>query len=124
LTNVRILGSKAHKEMPSIYNWADIYVLPSFTEGMPVAMLEAMACQKPVIVTPVGVIPELLRNEVHALIIPCGDIQKLIDAIRRLASNKELRERIAVNGRNLVSEKFNNYIEIHLEVYAELLGAS
>lgn len=123
LENVEMIGSKAHIEMPSVYNDADIFVLPSFTEGMPVAMLEAMACQKPVIVTPVGVIPELLKNEVHALIIPSGDVSGLINAIQRLTRDRDLRERIAANGRKLVLEKFSNYIEIHLKAYARLLSS-
>jgi len=88
---------------------------------MPVAMLEAMACQKPVVVTPVGVIPELLKNEVHALIIPSGDVSELINAIQRLTTDRGLREGIAANGRKLVLEKFSNYIEIHLKAYARLL---
>jgi len=121
LRNIKIVGSKAHIEMPSIYHAADIFVLPSFTEGMPVAMLEAMACQKPVIVTPVGVVPELLKDEVHALIIPSGDVDRLVEAIERLVKNRALRERIAVNGQKLVSEKFCHYTQDHLKVYENLL---
>lgn len=50
--------------------WADIYILPSYNEGLPIAILEAMACGMPVITTPVGGIPELVRDGMNGTLIP------------------------------------------------------
>jgi glycosyltransferase involved in cell wall biosynthesis len=123
LKNLKLLGSKPHTEMPKIYNQADVFVLPSFTEGAPVSMLEAMACGLPTIVTPVGIIPELMVNRIHALIIPKGDAKALATAINQLFEDEELKEKIQRNGRELILKKFSGYVERHLKVYKNLVSA-
>ncbi len=118
---VRFLGIKPHSEMPEIYNSADIFVLPSFTEGVPVAMLEAIACGKPVIVTPVGIIPEIFHDKVHALIVPISDPHALAEAIRILKNKPDMGVKLASNARTVVFERFNSYIKQHIEAYYSVI---
>jgi glycosyltransferase involved in cell wall biosynthesis len=70
---------------------ADIYVLPSYNEGLPVSLLEAMSWRMPVITTRVGGIPELVRDGEDGVLIEAGNQSELTDAILKLARNTELR---------------------------------
>jgi len=118
---VKFLGLIPHSKMPEIYNDADVFVLPSFTEGAPVAVLEAISCGKPVIVTPVGIIPEVFKNGIDALIIPPGDHLALANAIRIL-KDPMIRERLAKNARAHVLKVFNSYIQQHIEAYSRIVA--
>jgi glycosyltransferase involved in cell wall biosynthesis len=69
----------------------DIFVLPSFSEGLPMAILEAFAWGIPVIATPVGSIPEVIRNNYNGLIVPVGDVPALAHALQRLIQDPGLR---------------------------------
>jgi glycosyltransferase involved in cell wall biosynthesis len=73
---------------------ADLFVLPSYFEGMPNAMIEAMAAGLPVVVTPVGNIADAVAHEVEGLISPPGDIQSLTEALARLIQDGSLRRRL------------------------------
>src|SRR5262249_1385971 len=65
----------------------DVFVLPSFSEGLPMAILEAFAWGIAVVATPVGSIPEVIEHERNGLIVPVGDVQALAQAIRRLVQD-------------------------------------
>lgn len=73
----------------------DLFVCTSLREGGPLTVLESIQLGKPVISTPVGVVPELFRDEVDLLIIPPQDSKKLAEAILRLAADPELAKRLA-----------------------------
>lgn len=83
---------------------ADIFCLPSFAEGIPVAIMEAMAIGLPVVTTYVGGVPELAINGETALVVPASNARELAGAIEQLATQPELRERLARNGRQRVCE--------------------
>jgi glycosyltransferase involved in cell wall biosynthesis len=87
------------EELNSMYRMADIYVLPSHHEGFPRTIWEAMANCLPVITTPVGAIPERLRNNVHAKFVTPYEVSELADVIKLVISDKLLR-------RNLISEGY------------------
>lgn len=70
---------------------ADIFVLPSYFEGLPVGLLEAMALGIPIVSTSVGGIPDLIEDRVHGLLVPPGDLSALGDAIGKLGSDVGLR---------------------------------
>ena len=86
---------------------ATIFVLPSFVEGMPMALLEAMSFGLPVIATPVGGVPEIVTHEVDGLLVPPGDIDALAAAISRLTSEPHLRERLGRAARETVTRRFS-----------------
>jgi glycosyltransferase involved in cell wall biosynthesis len=81
---------------------ADIFCLPSFSEGLPVSIMEAMATGVPVVTTWIAGIPELAENGVSALCVPPGRADALGQALRRLSDEPETREKLAHNGRERV----------------------
>jgi 1,4-alpha-glucan branching enzyme len=78
--------------LPYLYNACDIYVLPSFVEGMPLSIMEAMACGKPIVATSVSDVPILVKQGVNGIIIPPGNTDALAESIVYLAENPELRK--------------------------------
>lgn len=89
------------------YLIADIFALPSFVEGLPIALLEAMATGLPSISTNVYGIPEAVHNDETGLLIPPGDVISLADAIDRLCAGETLRLRIGNAGRQHVLKFFD-----------------
>ena len=104
--DVFFLGNVPHGSMPELYSLASIFVLPSLSESFPNAMLEAMAMEKPVVATRVGVIPEIIVNGETAIIVKPGETKQLADEIVRVLSDEKLLRRIAFNGRKLVTTEF------------------
>ena len=70
---------------------ADVYILPTYNEGLPLALLEAMSWGLPVITTPVSGIPDVVKDRQNGLIVEAGDIQQLADAIQLSIENEDLR---------------------------------
>lgn len=68
-------------------NWEDVYILPSYNEGLPIAILEAMAYAHPVISTPVGGIPEVVKNGQNGMLVKPGDTQNIAEAIKYYIEN-------------------------------------
>ena len=101
-----ISGSRSHIEVVSWINAADIFVLASYAEGLPNAVLEAMACRKPVIATDVGGIPEVAINNETALLVSPRQVPPLADAIGRLIQDSELRDRLGMAGNKRVKTHF------------------
>ena len=85
----------------------DVFVLPSRTEGCPIAILEAMAMGLPVVATNVGGNPELVVHNHTGILIPHGDEQKLSDAICELINNRERAREMGQNGRKRAFTTFH-----------------
>ncbi len=94
-SNVRMLGWVSGDDKLAAFTRAHIYVLPSYHEGLPIGILEALAAGLPVVTTPVGGIPEVVKDGVNGLIILPGDVQALATSILRLLDDAELRERMS-----------------------------
>ncbi len=90
-----------------MYESADLFVLASFAEGIPVVLMEAMAMEVPCIATNVNGIPELIRNEIDGLLVSPSDVDGLANAILRLMDNSELRQCFAQSARRRVLEAYN-----------------
>lgn len=84
-----------------------IFLLPSYHEGMPMALLEAMSWGVPVIATPVGGIPQIVTQEVNGLLIPPADIAALRAAIERLLEDPTLRVRLGNAARTTIVSGFS-----------------
>lgn len=82
---ITLVGGLPNHELPALYGWADVFVLSSLREGMPVVLAEALAAGLPVASTWVDGIPELIRDEVEGLLVPPDQPVRLADAIARLA---------------------------------------
>jgi glycosyltransferase involved in cell wall biosynthesis len=84
-----------------------IFVLPSYAEGMPMALLEAMSWGLPVIATPVGGIPQVVDHDVSGLLVGAGDTDGLAAQIERLLADPALRERLGANARARIETDFS-----------------
>ena len=83
-------------------NWADVYILPSFNEGLPIGILEAMAYGHPIISTPVGGIPEVLKDGVNGVMVEPGNVGQIANAISTFVEHKELVKEYGKNSLVLV----------------------
>lgn len=86
---------------------SDVFILPSFAEGVPVSLMEAMACGIPVIATQVGGIAELIETGETGLLVPPSDPAMLRDAIARYLDNYDLRKKVSRLGRKKVMSDFS-----------------
>lgn len=94
-------------DVPELLGCIDAYCLPSLWEGLSIALLEAMAAQKPVIVTPTDGTVELIRHEENGLIVPFESPRALAEAICRFQSDHPLRHHCAVAARSFVAQHYN-----------------
>ncbi len=92
--HVRILGWVRDDQKLDAFRRAHVFVLPSYAEGLPMAMLEAMAAGLPLITTPVGGIPEVVRDGEHGILIDPGDVEALAGSILALLRDEGLRARM------------------------------
>ena len=83
------------------------FLLPSYLEGMPMALLEAMSWGLPVVATPVGGIPQIVKNEVNGLLVPPADVAALTAAIARLLDDPALAERLGGAARATIERGFS-----------------
>lgn len=86
---------------------SDVLVLPSWAEGLPNAMIEAMAARLAVVVTRVGSVPDVVVDGEHALLVPPRDTTALVAALRRIIDDGPLRRRLADSGFALAAERFS-----------------
>lgn len=100
-------GSVNQDRIQEFYRQADIFVLASFAEGIPVVLMEAMAMEIPCVSTFVAGIPELIRNETDGILVPPSDDLALATAIKRLIEDSALRHRLGVAARRRVMEKYD-----------------
>lgn len=87
-------GHISSRELPHWLNSADLFVLPSLSEGRPNILIEAMSCGLPVVATRVGGITEMIRNNIDGILVPPKDPQSLATSIMPLISDPALRNRI------------------------------
>ena len=85
---------------------ADVVVLPSFMEGLPMVLIEAMALGKPAIASAVAGIPELVSDRVNGLLVRASDWRALADAMAELAGDPALRGRLGAAGAGIVAQEF------------------
>ena len=104
---VTLHGATSHARTRTLLQQADLFVLASFAEGVPVALMEAMAMQIPCISTFVAGIPELIRPEVEGLLVPPASVDKLTQAIQSLLDDSALRHTLATAGRAKVLADYN-----------------
>jgi glycosyltransferase involved in cell wall biosynthesis len=96
---VYLPGWQTAEQVHDLLDAADILFLPSHHEGLPMAILEAMASGVAVVASPVGAIPDAIVDGESGLLVPCGDVDALSKAILRLLRDPALRQRLASNAR-------------------------
>lgn len=104
---------------------ADIMVMPSKIEGLPGVILEALSCGKPVIASAVGGIPEVVHNDQNGYVIKEFEKATYISKIKKVLSDKTLREKMSQNAQKLIQEEFlMPKIAKHFEsIYKDILSA-
>jgi glycosyltransferase involved in cell wall biosynthesis len=105
---IEFVGELEPQEVMERLARADVFCLPSFAEGLPVSIMEAMAIGVPVVSTYIGGIPELAINERTALTVPAGDAAALADALQRMIEDPELRTRLAAAARAEIERNYQS----------------
>ncbi len=98
-----------------LLNLADAYILPSYNEGLPISVLEAMSYSLPVISTTVGGIPEILKNEENGFIMKPGDKDAIYNAIHTLMKDGKLRDQMGAKSLETVQAHLPNFVEKQLQ---------
>jgi colanic acid/amylovoran biosynthesis glycosyltransferase len=119
---VRFLGYQSQQQVRALLKQADVFVMSSFAEGLPVVLMEAMAAGVPVVATRIAGIPELVSDEESGLIVLPGDANAITKAVGRLLEDPDLRNRLAAAGRAKVEREFN--INVESRWLAKILSCS
>lgn len=101
-----MLGSVRGAEKEACLRGASVFLLPSYAEGLPMAILEARAHGLAVVTTPVGGIPDAITDGETGILIPPGDIAALTAACICLLRNSELRSRLGEAARQRARDRF------------------
>ena len=117
---IRLLDPIPHWKMPRLYNNVDVVIIPSYTEGAPAVLFEAMACGRPVIATSVGQVPVLIKNDINGILIDPGNSEQLADAMCEIINNIDLLKEMAKNATKMVRSTASKYIPLHFLVYEKL----
>jgi D-inositol-3-phosphate glycosyltransferase len=122
--NIKLAGFVPDEQLPLYYDAADIFMLPSASgEGLPLVLLEAMACGVPVIATKVGGTPEIVNHMKNGVLVPPIDTEAMAEATSKLLSEEKLRTTIGEEARRNVENRFTwteNVRQLQ-EVYNEFI---
>jgi glycosyltransferase involved in cell wall biosynthesis len=94
-------------ELPPFLAAMRVFVMPSVREGGPITVLEAMAMGRPVVSTPVGMVPEAIQDHVSGLLVPKANVSAISSAVLELLTDPALAQRLAERGRQLVAARFS-----------------
>ncbi len=117
-----VTGAVPHKDMPAYYALMDVFVHPSLRDGMPNALLEAMACEKVVIATPVGGALDVIEDGRNGLLVDVNDAQGLAEKILGALTQPENNRTISKSARETVLHRFTpeKELEVNLQIYQRL----
>jgi glycosyltransferase involved in cell wall biosynthesis len=120
--NIVVTGHIPHNDLPSYYSLIDIFVHPSLRDGMPNALLEAMACEKTVIATPVGGVLDVIQDDVNGILVNVNDAEGLAEKMAEALSQPEKREQLGRSARETVLRQYTleNELQANLKVYQRL----
>jgi L-malate glycosyltransferase len=121
--DILLTGKVKFADIHKYHNVLDIYIAISLSESFGVAVLEASACEKPVIVSNVGGLPEVVINEVTGFLVPAKDPVSTALKIEELIKNPELSMKMGKAGREFVNENYNwkKCVNQMMDIYNDLL---
>lgn len=121
--NVVFLGDIPHGIVPKYLACSDVFIRPSLAEGFGIVFIEAMACEVPVIGTPVGGIPDFIRNGETGLFCEPGNPEDIAEKIETLIKNKELKDRLVRNAKQTVTEVYvwDKIVQRIKNIYKEII---
>ncbi len=122
-TRVRFVGQLGRKDVALLFKAADVFVLPSYAEGMPNALLEAMAAGLVCVATPVGGIPEAIEDGVNGLLAPVQSAGAIAAAVKKVFASPALSARLGTAAARTIQNRFTwkANAESHLAIYEEAI---
>jgi glycosyltransferase involved in cell wall biosynthesis len=116
---VSVPGWLAPAAAADLLRRTDILVQPSFIDNLPMTILEAFAWGIPVVATPVGVVPDVVVQNVNGLLVPAGDVRALADALAELIDDPALRQRLGAAARRDHAARYemNGYLSRLAEIW-------
>lgn len=120
--SITVTGQVSHKDLPAYYSLLDVFVHPSLRDGMPNALLEAMACEIPVITTPVGGALDVIQDGKNGIFVNVNDPEMLAGKILELQQDPDHRAGLGRRARESILERFTpeKELEVNLSVYRSL----
>lgn len=101
------VGAVEQGDIPTLLSASDVFVLPSWHEGLPNALIEAMSCGLPAVATAVGGIPEVIEDGISGILVPRQAEEELLNALEHLLSDPGARERMGQSAREAVKQRFS-----------------
>lgn len=121
---VKFEGWVAGEKKRELLNWADVFILPSFNEGLPISILEAMSYGCPIISTPVGGIPEIVADGKNGTLVTPGNAEEIVSAMLRYVDHPDKIETEGERSKEVVRTYLPDFVMEQLkEVYGTLLKA-
>ncbi len=116
------LGTR--RDVPRLLSAMDVFVLPSVREGLPIALIEAMASRKPVVASDIGGVRDLIGHEENGMLVEAGDVEALSKSLLQLVASPALRNRMGESGRRFVERSYSlpTMIRAYEKVYHDALG--
>ena len=102
-----LLGNLPNKELPDCYCQADVFILPSLSEGMGVSLLEAMSSGCPVVATKVGGVPDVIKDGESGLLVKSRSSEKIAQAVIKILSDVKLRNHLIKEARQTVEKRYD-----------------
>lgn len=126
-SHVQFTGVQPASALPKWYQAADLFVIPSLSEGTPNVLIEAMACGLPIVATNVGGVGEIIKHGVNGLLVAPQSADDLSDSLLSLIKNPELRTRLAQSGADWIQshgDTWKNQAQALLALYERVLYGS
>jgi glycosyltransferase involved in cell wall biosynthesis len=123
-SSVLMLGQRS--DISQLLAAADLFVLTSISEGIPVTFIEAMGAGLPIVATEVGGVPEVVLHDETGILTPSADVQALADAVIRLATTPELAQQMGQSGQRRAQQVFTEerMHSSYEKLYEEMLGVA
>jgi glycosyltransferase involved in cell wall biosynthesis len=120
--SIQVVPYLDHEQLPGVYSALDLVLLPSFRDGLPNGLLEAMACAKPVVATSVGGIADAIQDGVNGFLVPPGDSDALARRVLSLLDDPIACQAVGAAARETVLQAYTpqHELEANLAVYREL----
>ena len=118
---VRYEGWVSGNKKTECLEWADVYILPSYNEGLPIAILEAMSYSHPIVSTNVGGIPEIVHSYENGILIEPGHLEQIKNALTFLIENPQMISEYGRRSREMVQPFFPDNVMTQLKsIYQSL----